>query len=75
MSGDFQLESIAADTPKVINDKERVERVELLCTRVMFPKLGVWDQDFLTDIKGQTGFSPRQRTEIDRIWDQWGELA
>lgn len=68
----FSLESISAEAPIVIDDKERVVRVELLCSNVMYDRLNAWDRDFLTDINGQRGFSPRQRSEIDRIWKQWG---
>lgn len=68
----FSLESITPDTPVAIDDKERCVRVRLLCSNVMYPKLSMWDRDFLTDIHGQRGFSPRQRVELDRIWDLWG---
>lgn len=66
--------SLEYDTqrPPVVTDAERVERLKRLTAQEVYPKLGMWDQDFVTDVVGLKSFSVRQRFEADRIWNQWG---
>lgn len=75
MSDDFQLESPPADLPAATSDAEWVERLGRLTADPLYRKIGILDQDFLTDMHGKSFFSPAQRRELQRIWHQWRHLA
>lgn len=72
---DFKLESPPASLPSVVSDREWALRVSKLIGTITYAKLGIWDQDFIRDVKGQCFFSPAQKRELRRIWEQWGHLV
>ena len=51
-------------------DEDRVDWIDRITARCL-PKLALWDKDFIADVNGKTSFTPRQRKEIERIWQQW----
>lgn len=69
MSEDFKLE-MQVPGAYVPTDEDRVSWIEQIKAHC-YPKLNMWDQDFITDVHDQTVFSMRQRAEVDRIWDKW----
>lgn len=72
---EFKLEHPPVSTAVFVTDREWLERIDKLTSESIYRKLGIWDQAFLTDIHGRTAFSPRQRLELLRIWNQWGALV